>query len=55
MLNRVLLGESAVGKSSLVLQFVKGQFDDYRESTVGSIRHEHRWLRDSNNDSSPAH
>lgn len=31
---RVLLGESAVGKSSLVLQFVKGQFDDYRESTV---------------------
>ena len=31
----VLLGESAVGKSSLVLQFVKGQFDDYRESTIG--------------------
>lgn len=33
----VLLGESAVGKSSLVLQFVKGQFDDYRESTIGSF------------------
>ena len=32
-----LLGESAVGKSSLVLRFVKDQFDDYRESTV-SIR-----------------
>ncbi|GAA6019512.1 hypothetical protein JCM10207_003727 [Rhodosporidiobolus poonsookiae] len=32
----VLLGESAVGKSSLVLQFVKGQFDDYRESTIGA-------------------
>ena len=33
----VLLGESAVGKSSLVLQFVKQQFDDYRESTIGSF------------------
>lgn len=33
----VLLGESAVGKSSLVLQFVKGQFDDYRESTIGAF------------------
>ncbi|KTW26581.1 GTP-binding protein ypt5 [Pneumocystis jirovecii RU7] len=32
----VLLGESAVGKSSLVLRFVKGQFDDYRESTIGA-------------------
>ncbi|GAA5985678.1 hypothetical protein JCM11641_001471 [Rhodosporidiobolus odoratus] len=32
----VLLGESAVGKSSLVLQFVKHQFDDYRESTIGA-------------------
>lgn len=30
----VLLGESAVGKSSLVLRFVKDQFSDYRESTV---------------------
>lgn len=36
---RVLLGESAVGKSSLVLQFVKGQFDDYRESTVSPGQH----------------
>lgn len=32
----VLLGESAVGKSSLVLRFVKQQFDDYRESTIGA-------------------
>lgn len=32
----VLLGESSVGKSSLCLQFVKGQFDDYRESTIGA-------------------
>ncbi|MCJ1403662.1 GTP-binding protein of the rab/ypt [Xylographa trunciseda] len=29
-------GESAVGKSSLVLRFVKDQFDDYRESTIGA-------------------
>ncbi|CAG8553084.1 8681_t:CDS:2 [Ambispora gerdemannii] len=32
----VLLGEAAVGKSSLVLRFVKDQFDDYRESTIGA-------------------
>jgi GTPase SAR1 family protein len=31
----VLLGESAVGKSSLVLRFVKGQFFEYQESTIG--------------------
>jgi len=29
------LGESAVGKSSLVLRFVKGQFHEYQESTIG--------------------
>ena len=32
---RVCLGESAVGKSSLVLRFVKGQFHEYQESTIG--------------------
>jgi small GTP-binding protein len=32
----VLLGESAVGKSSLVLRFVKGQFFEYQESTIGA-------------------
>jgi len=32
----VLLGESSVGKSSLVLRFVKGQFLDYQESTIGA-------------------
>jgi len=32
----VLLGESAVGKSSLVLRFVKGQFLHYQESTIGA-------------------
>lgn len=32
----VLLGESAVGKSSLVLRFVKGQFQEYQESTIGA-------------------
>ena len=35
----VLLGESAVGKSSLVLRFVKGQFHEYQESTIGG-----KWL-----------
>lgn len=34
----VLLGESAVGKSSLVLRFVRGQFFDYQESTIGGGR-----------------
>lgn len=34
----VLLGESAVGKSSLVLRFVKGQFHEYQESTIGGKR-----------------
>lgn len=32
----VLLGEAAVGKSSLVLRFVKGQFLEYQESTIGA-------------------
>ena len=31
----VLLGEASVGKSSLVLRFVKDQFRDALESTVG--------------------
>jgi GTPase SAR1 family protein len=35
----VLLGESAVGKSSLVLRFVRGQFFDYQESTIGGLYH----------------
>jgi Ras-related protein Rab-5C len=32
----VLLGDSAVGKSSLVLRFVKQQFFEYQESTIGA-------------------
>ncbi|KRY74543.1 Ras-related protein Rab-5A [Trichinella pseudospiralis] len=32
----VLLGESAVGKSSLVLRFAKGQFHEFQESTIGA-------------------
>ncbi|XP_057584183.1 ras-related protein Rab-5A-like isoform X1 [Hippopotamus amphibius kiboko] len=32
----VLLGESAVGKSSLVLRFVKGHFHEFQESTIGA-------------------
>jgi len=31
----VLLGEASVGKSSLVLRFVKDQFRDSLESTIG--------------------
>jgi len=33
----VLLGDSAVGKSSLVLRFVKKQFFEYQESTIGGM------------------
>jgi GTPase SAR1 family protein len=32
----VLLGESAVGKSSLALRFSKGQYNDNAESTIGA-------------------
>lgn len=32
----VLLGESAVGKSSIVHRFVKNTFDNMRESTIGA-------------------
>ncbi|EGV62375.1 GTP-binding protein of the rab/ypt [Yamadazyma tenuis] len=32
----VLLGESAVGKSSIVHRFVKNTFDNFRESTIGA-------------------
>jgi len=32
----VLLGDSAVGKSSLVLRFCKKQFYEYQESTIGA-------------------
>ena len=33
----VLLGESAVGKSSLVLRFVKGQFHEFQVSFIATI------------------
>lgn len=32
----VLLGGSAVGKSSIVQRFVKNSFDEFRESTIGA-------------------
>lgn len=32
----VLLGESAVGKSSLLLRFAKGTYEENRESTIGA-------------------
>ncbi|WVQ81790.1 hypothetical protein IAT38_003915 [Cryptococcus sp. DSM 104549] len=33
----VLLGESAVGKSSLVLRYVRNEFSDFRESTIAAF------------------
>nr|CAB3466606.1 unnamed protein product [Digitaria exilis] len=32
----VLLGDVGTGKSSLVLRFVKGQFVEFQESTIGA-------------------
>ena len=32
----VLLGDSAVGKSSLALRFAKGRYNDNSESTIGA-------------------
>lgn len=32
----VLLGDMGAGKSSMVLRFVRGQFFDYQESTIGA-------------------
>ncbi|MBA0598627.1 hypothetical protein Gorai_008383, partial [Gossypium raimondii] len=34
--NQVLLGDVGAGKSSLVLRFVKGQFVEFQESTIGA-------------------
>lgn len=31
----VLLGQAGVGKSNLVLRFVKGEFYEHNESTIG--------------------
>lgn len=33
----VLLGEASVGKSSLVVRFVKGQYQDFQEPTIGGL------------------
>ena len=30
----VLLGDTSVGKSSIIIRFVKGQFSEYQESTL---------------------
>ncbi|XP_062090764.1 ras-related protein RHN1-like [Humulus lupulus] len=32
----VVLGDMGTGKTSLVLRFIKGQFNDYQESTIGA-------------------
>jgi len=34
--DQVLLGDMGAGKSSLVLRFVKGQFHEHQESTIGA-------------------
>jgi Ras-related protein Rab-5C len=36
LINQVLLGDVGTGKSSLVLRFVKGQFVEFQESTIGA-------------------
>ncbi|MBA0839909.1 hypothetical protein Goarm_005599, partial [Gossypium armourianum] len=36
LFNQVLLGDVGAGKSSLVLRFVKGQFVEFQESTIGA-------------------
>ena len=35
----VLLGQAGVGKSNLVLRFVKGEFHENNESTIGGSSH----------------
>ncbi|VDQ06593.1 unnamed protein product [Trichobilharzia regenti] len=37
----VILGESAVGKSSIVLRLVKCQFSEYQEATIGGQERYH--------------
>ena len=32
----VTLGDSTVGKSSIILRFIKGEFNEYQESTIGA-------------------
>lgn len=35
----VLLGDTSVGKSSIVIRFVKNQFSEFQESTIGGSSH----------------
>lgn len=37
----VLLGDSAVGKSCLVVRFVRDEFFEFQEPTIGGIRYHH--------------
>ncbi|RZB95145.1 ras-related protein RHN1 isoform X1 [Glycine max] len=36
MISQVLLGDMGAGKTSLVLRFVKGEFSEYQDSTIGA-------------------
>src|SRR5262249_33634441 len=43
---RLIIGESAVGKSSLVLRFVNNEFQDNREPTIGGkLYNDCIWVR----------
>ncbi|CAF4270909.1 unnamed protein product, partial [Rotaria sordida] len=44
----VLLSESGVGKSSLALRFIKGQFQEFIESTIGAAFFTHTLKIDQN-------
>jgi GTPase SAR1 family protein len=33
----VILGQTGVGKSSIVLQYVKGKFNEYHDMTIGGM------------------
>lgn len=35
----VLLGDQGVGKSSIALRFVRGQFPEHSEATVGGMKY----------------
>jgi len=40
----VLLGDSAVGKSCLVVRFVRDEFFDFQEPTIGGMYYYYHYL-----------